>query len=136
VTVGLVTRGLIGGSATDATPPVISNLTPSSGVEPGAPGGFSASYAVAKFTPIEFDLTDTAPGIGTFEVWCQFPDTDDVLLVHDGTNYRGRFAARSTIEAITNGYHLAVLPASGWPPGTIPDFTIRASDSAGNVEGA
>jgi hypothetical protein len=125
-----------GGAAADVTDPVISNMTPTPGVDPGDPGGFPASYAEAKWTPIEFDLTDVTPGLATFTVWCQFPGDDDVILVHDGANYRGRFAARSEINAIANGYHLSVLPSSGWIPGVIPDFTVRAVDAAGNVEGA
>lgn len=124
-----------GGTIVDANPPTIANMTPSPGVEPGAAGGFPADYASAKYTPIEFDLVDVDPGLATFIVWCQFPLEGDVLLVHDGVAFRGTFAARSTIEAIVDGWHLSVLPASGWPPGQIPDFTVRAVDAAGNVEG-
>jgi hypothetical protein len=135
VTASLVTRGMIGGSSSDSTDPVISNMTPTPGVAPGDPGGFSADYATAKWTPIEFDLTDVMPGLATFSIWCELPGEDDVLLVHDGANFRGRWAARSSIVAIANGYHLSVLPSRGWPPGEIPDFTVRAVDAAGNVEG-
>lgn len=136
MTLALVTRGVLGGgSVADSTDPSIENMTPTPGVAPGEPGGFPADYATAKFTPIEFDLVDVAPGLATFVIWCQFPLEDDAIVVHDGVSFRGQWSARSTIEAIANGYHLSVLPSSGWPPGEIPDFTVRAVDAAGNVEG-
>ncbi len=124
-----------GGTIVDGNPPTIANMTPTPGVAPGDPGGFPATYGAARLTPIEFDLVDVDPGLATFIVWCQFAIDDEALIVHDGVAFRGRFAARSEITAIADGWHLSVLPENGWPPGEIPDFTVRAVDAAGNVEG-
>lgn len=132
MTAGLVTRGLVGGSAVDATAPTISNMTPSPSVAPGDPGGFPADYRAARTTPIEFDVTDVTPGIALIIVWVKFSNRTDTLVVFDGVSLLWPFDL-STVTPITNGYHFAVLPRGGWPSDCTVSFHARAIDQAGNI---
>jgi hypothetical protein len=60
-----------GGGGGLLDPPLISNITPADEIEPGEPGAFSVDYSTARYTPIEFDVTNVAPGAG-LTIWVKF----------------------------------------------------------------
>jgi hypothetical protein len=133
VTAALVTRGMIGAGATaDGTAPTITNMTPSPSVAPGEPGGFPADFHTARTTPIEFDVTDTTPGLALIILWCKFSNRTDTLVVYDGVNLLWPFDL-STIAPISDGYHFSILPRGGWPPDCTISFHVRSIDQAGNI---
>lgn len=128
-----------GGGGGDTVAPVISNKIPVPSVLPGLPGGFPLDRAVAKVTPITFDIVDVSPGIGMVAVYVQLPNEEDLLVAFEGSNKYGRFILLSTRTPIANGFHYSILPKLGWPdpvPGMPWEIIIRARaiDGDGNVE--
>lgn len=127
-----------GGGSGDLVAPVISNLVPVPGVQPGLPGGFPLDKAIAKFTPITFDITDIDPGIAHIGIYVQLPNEEDLLVAFEGGNKYGRFILLSSRSAIADGFHYSILPKLGWPdpvPGQPWEIIIRsrAIDAAGNI---
>ena len=110
--------------------PTISNITPSGGVVPGAPGSFSVIYSAARFTPIEFDLTGIVPGAG-ITISAKFGHRDETYTILDTTEplsidrWKWPFDAYSTIGDLeVEPVHVSLLPRDGWPP--VP-FKIRVA---------
>lgn len=111
----------------DSTAPVIANITP-------APSGpLAATYAAARATLVEFDVTDLSPGLSAVLVSVQLEGEDEVYLAFDGTRFSGQFDDLSTVAAIANGFHFAIIPNLGWYK-SIAAMFIYAVDSHGNLE--
>lgn len=123
------------GGPGDLVDPVVTAVSPTPGVNPGDPGGFSAVYDFATRTPVVLDVIDTAPGLRLVLLTARFNDTLETLVVHDGIVFRYPFdTTGSTRTAIPSGYRYTVLRRDGWPPGEVV-FNIHAVDRAGNLEG-
>lgn len=105
--------------------PVIENLTPASG-----------STLATDRTPIEFDLVDKFPGFRTIEIWIKFANQPRPWVVYDGLvpSFYDPVERGSTITAITDGYHIKLVPNGTWPDSSF-DLIVRAIDQTGNVEG-
>jgi hypothetical protein len=99
--------------------PVISNVTPALGADPGAAGAFSADYSTARNTPVEFDLTGIVPGAGiTISIKLANRDETYTALAHDGT-WLWPFdiqPANSIGDLSVEPVHVTLLPRDGWPP--------------------
>jgi hypothetical protein len=115
---GLITRGYYSDEivADPLSAPTISNLTPSE-LTPGTPGAFSATYSIARFTPIEFDLTDIASG-AQISIVAKFANRNETYVVlHQDGSWRWPFDAHSTIGVLSSEpVHVSILPRDGWPP--------------------
>jgi hypothetical protein len=128
MTVGLATRGYIGGSGGSdgpLTPPTIDNITPAHDVAAGTPGAFDVNYSIARNTPVQFDLTNIVAGAGvTISVKFQHRNETYVALDHEGT-WQWPFDAFSTIGDLgLEPVHVSLLPRDGWPP--VP-FAIKVA---------
>lgn len=101
--------------------PIISNITPTKGAQAGVPGAFSSSYSVARFTPIEFDLTNIVPGAG-ITIAIKFEHRDETYTILDTTadserQWKWPFDAHSSIGDLSaEPVHVSLLPRDGWPP--------------------
>jgi hypothetical protein len=108
----------------DTTPPSLSAVSPAAG------------STIGRSTTLGFQLTD-ASGWAIRELWIGFTpdgsDPDAYLLAHDGTEFRGAFAAMSSISAITDGYDIAIRRTGGWPSGYRVRLRASVVDAAGNV---
>ena len=126
----------VGGGSGDTTPPTITVVSPTPGVAPGSPGGFSADWATARLTPIVLQITDVAPGNQYQAIVCRYPGAVDELVVYRRGAFRGSFACTSSELAITNGKELHVLPVGGWPSSDALNdivWDVDALDAAGNL---
>lgn len=122
----------MGGSGSgDTTPPVVTIISPTPGVNPGDPGGFPADWLTARNTPIVLQVTDLAPGLEYVAVIATLPGGVEEVVYRRGA-FRGRYVALSSVAAITNGFQFSVRPADGWPPGNIT-FAVDPLDAAGNL---
>lgn len=103
---------LAGGLGGDASE--IDFLTPTPDTAPGAPGGFSLAYAVAKNTPITLQILQAPILFAT--VWATLPD-GTVETVYDGANFVGRYIAGSTQVASPGdpGIVMSIARTGGWP---------------------
>jgi hypothetical protein len=97
-----------------AVAPVIGNFFPAVGA------------TLARWTTVAFDVTD-ASGLLRAEVFVRIGE--DLIVVHDGDKFRGRFVAKSTRAAIAEGFRYTVAPASGWS--SAPVFEVHAVDATG-----
>lgn len=114
-------------AAADSALPTISSITP-------AP----ASALVADDTPIEFDVLDDR-GLSYFAVYARYLDKRDYDVVWDGEDFAPKYDG-STVEAISGGYHFAVVRdvenVGGWTTQGRVRFKAAAVDTSGNAEAA
>ena len=125
-----------GGAAKDTTAPTITIVSPTPGVAPGAPGGFSADWQTARMTPIVVDVTDVTPGIGYLCFVAKYPGWAEEINVYRRGAFRGSFLGLSNIAAIANGFRLTILPLTGWPSSDALNditFDVDAIDADGNL---
>lgn len=121
MTVALLTRGMIAGASPGGSDlePTISNQTPAEGVTPGASGGFSAVFRVARLTPIEFDLDGIPDGTSVIVI-VSYADRNETLTAFDLTGARRwPFDVQTDNEVEVTGAetrHVRLLPRGGWPP--------------------
>lgn len=143
--IGTITGGGGGG---DTSPPAIGTLTPTDGsLAPGSPGAFSASYGVARDTPIDVPIVDAASDLGYVAIAARFSDSPPWETVYmgrpesDGINgYKDGYKANSTLTgsgAAGVGCTFGIRRDGGWPGiiglSTTVDLDIQASDTKGNV---
>lgn len=114
----------------DVTPPTITVVSPTPGVEPGQPGGFPADYDTAKDTPIVLEVTDLAPGVAYVALLALTGGSEEVVYRRDA--FRGLYATGSSLEVIAGGFRFTVRRVGGWPPGEIT-WDVDAIDGAGNL---
>lgn len=111
--------------SSDTVAPTITNVSPASGTQ-----------LATQSTPIQFDVTDLAPGVQFVIVTAKFANRRDTQIVYDGSNFKWPFdATGSQVTAITNGLRFAVAPRGRWI-GDIEELFVYAIDSAGNLEGS
>ena len=116
------------GGSGDETAPVVENVTPTPG------GALAATRALARITPVQFDVTDLSPGVGAVIVTVKFVGDDSTLVAFDGTNFLPPFDSdTSAVTEIENGYHFSILPTAGWRK-SIDELFIYAVDADGNWE--
>jgi hypothetical protein len=103
--------------------PVMSNVTP------------NITYTIGQDTPIQFDLTVTAPGgdvLGFAVVWSVVDAESAPELVHDWVNgFSPLYSKNSTRVPITDGYRYKILRDDGWP--VPPVIKLFAVDLTGQV---
>lgn len=124
-----------GGPPKDTTPPTIAIISPTPGVAPGDPGGFSADWETARNTPIVIRVTDAAPGNLYQCIVLKYAGAQDETVVWRRGAFRGSFAARSLVVTSTP-LELSVLPDNGWiSSDAINDITwdVDAIDADGNL---
>lgn len=132
---GLITRGYVAGVGPPGTggiaSPTISNITPSEDIEPGEPGAFSASFKVARLTPIEFDLTNIPAG-ADITISVKYEDRNETytaLAPGTGGVFTWPFDVQADNEIgllSSEPVHVRMLPRGGWPP-TVVSFVVAAS---------
>lgn len=85
--------------------PLIDNFDPDPGSE------------IEADDSISFDVTD--PDGDSFDVLAiaiSFGGAPEIVdLVHDGTNFRTRYATNSTRSVIANGFNYSIRRDGGWP---------------------
>jgi hypothetical protein len=94
--------------------PIVSNLTPAT---------FPSSYSIARFTKVEFDLTNIVPGAG-ITLAIKFAHRDETYTILDTTDpdpakrWKWPFdSSDNTIGDLTaEPVHVSLLPRDGWPP--------------------
>ena len=120
MSLALNTSGHFVSSLDSGGAPVLSNITPAEETTPGAPGGFSSSFSIARVTPIEFDITGIPAGQGiTIAVKLAGQMGTYHALDFDGEWLWPFDDGNSTIGDLgTEPVHVALLPRGGWPPGT------------------
>lgn len=109
-----------GGGLIDA--PVISNIYPAEDIDPGGSNSFSVDYSEARYTPIEFDLTNLAPGADVM-ISIKFENRDETYTALDTSEanpafrWKWPFDASSSISNLAEEpIHVVILPRDGWPP--------------------
>jgi hypothetical protein len=137
--------GLDGGNATggggadppDTVPPTITIISPTPGVAPGAPGGFSADWQIARMTPVVARVADLAPGNRYQAIVLRYAGTVDEITVYRRGAFRGGFVGPSTVTAINaTTLEFSFRPATGWPPlaaSVTFSLELDALDGAGNL---
>ena len=95
-------------------PPVVSNVAP-------APG-----TAIGPHAPLSFNVTDDSGAFRRILVGVEIGTTRE--LAWDGSTFSAAYAG-STCTAITNGWHLVLQRAAGWP--AAPSVTPFAIDQRG-----
>lgn len=108
-------------------------ISPNPDVDPGAGGGFSADWAVARATPVVIDIS--APTSGGYQTLvCIYAGQATELVVYRRGAFRGDFAALSTVSIFGGRKRLTILPVGGWPSSdAISDMTwhVDAFDIGG-----
>lgn len=144
MTIGLATRGYVGGSggaAGDTTAPEIEIVSPTPGVAPGEPGGFPRSRRQAIATPIVLRLRDATPGLEYIEIAVRFYGSQDELdadengieeTVYRRGNFRGKHVLGSTAVIDGDDLVLTVFRDGGWI-GRFIKFAVDAIDGDGNL---
>lgn len=122
--------------STDPNPPVITIVSPTPGVAPGAVGGFPLDWQSARMTPIVFTVTDLTPGVRYICVVVRYNGSLVEETVYRRGQFRGNFAGTSAADPIANGLQFTVVPAGGWPSTDAlndVNFDVDAVDAAGNL---
>ncbi len=109
------------------TPPTISNVSPDANAAPGSVGAFSASFSVARVTPITFQLTGVPTGC-EIAITVKFSSRDEVFTALD---FNGTFVwpfdvqpDNSIGDLTVEPVDVSILPRDGWPPGS---FTFEVA---------
>lgn len=132
MSIALATRGYLtppssGGGSVSA--PVLSNITPDVDEAPGQPGAFSSAFKLARLTPIEFDITNIAPG-AQIAITVHYEDRNETYVALDVRGvWRWPFdvSGDNTIGDLTSEpVHVSMLPRGGWPP-TVVSFEVAAA---------
>lgn len=121
-----------GGGGGDVTAPTIAIISPTPGVAPGAPGGFSADEATALQTPIVIRITDA--GGNRYQSIVMVRGGSETVVYRRGA-FRGEFVARSFVVTSTP-LELSILPSAGWasmPSLNSVSFEVDAVDTSGNL---
>lgn len=120
---------------TDNVPPTVDVLSPTPGVAPGNPGGFSSDFDVAKVTPIVLRLNDLSPGLRYVCIVAEFPASAREIVFRRGA-FVEPYTGSTYIETGTQA-DLTVVRSGGWPSpvnGAFGiSFAIDAIDKAGNI---
>lgn len=140
MSISLITEGIIGGGGGDSTPPGIAASTPTPNTTPGAAGGMSATYAIARATPIVVQITDTDGATNLSYVAARAVFLDGTTEpIYNGSSFVGEYVLRSSASSITNGIQLSILREDYWP-GAVSGggnlavgIAIDAVDAGGNV---
>lgn len=104
----------------DITPPIISNVTPTSATN------------ILKTQVVGFDVTDTESPFRRIIIK-MFYDDGSWDLVWDGDAFGPKFqGASNTRTVILRGYHFTILKDGGWTIGNNPHLTCYAIDTGGN----
>ncbi len=88
-----------------------------------SPTAFSVDFATATVTPVVVDITDEFTPVTFITV------IRGASVVYYGTP-SGSFTADyvgSTVEPITGGYRLTILPVAGWASGEVVSLVVVAS---------
>lgn len=112
----LSTEGFIGAIGTSGSnPPVITAITPTPNTTPGAAGGMSANYSIARSTPIVIDIADSdgAMAIVLISVTALFLD-GTAETVYLGGGFSSEYSGSSQTP-ITNGIQLSISRLNFWP---------------------
>lgn len=126
----LVTSGHFVSQEGLGSAPVLSNITPHEDTVPGAPGGFSSAYSIARVTPISFDITGIPAGTSiTMTAKLAGQQATYQVLNADGLFLWPFDDGNSTIGGPSEPVHVVLLPRGGWPPGT-SDIEVAASFAA------
>ncbi len=133
---GIVTRGYFGGgSGTAAEAPTITVISPTPGVTPGQPGGFSARWSIARLTPIVIDIDGDDLDLAC--IVARYPSDGGELerVVYRRGALRPGFVINSAAEQVTaTKLRLTVLPSLGWPSFTsIAEIEFDVDASAGGA---
>lgn len=102
---------------TDETSPTISGYSPAAG------------STITRDQAIQFDVTDET-GLASALVMATLGDGQPEV-VHDGTQFRGRYASLSTRSSISGGYRFVVRRTGGWT--SSPTIQVVPVDTGGNV---
>jgi hypothetical protein len=125
--------GYLAGAITDLAPPVITILSPTPGVAPGAPGGFPVDWVTARNTPIVLQVIDATPGgLAYLAIVARFGSGAQEQTVYRRGAFRGDYAALSIATSLPSGVLLQVRNINGWPPGGVT-FAIDPVDKVGNL---
>lgn len=125
----------------DAVPPVITFVSPTPGVAPGAAGGFPADPTAAKNTPIVIALEDTDPGLQYVCVSIAYTNELGETIeetVYRRANFRGKYVKGSTAVMVGDALQLSIKREGGWlelikGSSTGITFSADAIDQVGNV---
>lgn len=127
----------VGGPPPDSVPPVITVISPTPGVAPGAPGGFSSDWQVARVTPVVVRVADLAPGNLYQALVLRYAGLPDEITVYRRGAFRGGFVGASTVTAVdSTTLEFSFRPTAGWPPlGGSVSFILDldAVDGSGNL---
>lgn len=110
------TQELFVSAAAETTPPAINSFVPAVGTP------------LDRNQSVQFDVTDETSLLRAVVLVTQ---GDDLLTVHDGERFRGRFTNYSTRQAISGGFRYTVRPNGGWI--SAPTFEVFAVDTSGNA---
>lgn len=132
MTLPLSSRGYLGGSGGGAGAPTISDITPIDGeVTPGEPGAFSASFRVARRTPITFHLSNITGG--EISITIKYANRNETYVARDVEgSWVWPFDVQSdnTFDDLGGGEaDVSMLPRGGWPP-CVVEFKVAASAMA------
>lgn len=96
--------------------PTITVISPTPGVAPGQPGGFAASWATARVTPIVIEVDGASLALAC--VVARYPSDDGELerVVYRRGRLRPGFELGSAAQQVTaTKLRLTILPDRGWP---------------------
>ena len=140
MTVSIITEGLLSSSTPDASPPVVSAITPSTNTPPGSGGGMPLNYAVAKGTAVVIQITDSdgASNVALVNVSAVFLD-GTAEAIYSAGSFLGDYVAGSSQTSATNGIQLTIERGRGWPAAPAPNtplavgIRVTAVDFGGNI---
>lgn len=140
MSLGLASRGYYGtrsgGGGGAISAPVISNITPAEETEAGEPGAFSATFKIARLTPIEFDITSIPTG-ADITISVQYDDRNEMYTaLPSGTDgaFTWPFDVQEDNEIgliSSEPVHVRMLPRGGWPPARIRIVVAAARKATG-----
>ena len=105
-----------GGGAADATPPVVSSVSP-------VPGTVGPDDAVT------FRVTDETE-VKSVIVWAELAGEEAPEVVFTGTRFTKPYAQDSTRTAVSGGWDFEVFRKGGWPSDFL--LEVRVADAGGN----
>jgi hypothetical protein len=106
----------------DDDPPLVYNFNPSDGGDLAVGGS------------INFDIEDFDPGVSSSDIRIRlkFENSEETLLVYDGTSFVAPFDDNSQITGAPDYWNVDVKYNYPWPD-NIESFTVTAIDGDGNV---